>query len=144
MNWQDPNFDCLKKLPFLRRVVVEMYCLEGELENGGLSQLLWNTFYHWRTLLFECSQGYQVMGFSEQAAAIGDFVRLFEGFEGECGRLIEIATRTGRFELFGEWCVKHSDALISSNESCFFSDRRIDEKREQWLREHSLEVFADN
>jgi hypothetical protein len=131
-SWTNPGFHCYQDAPLELRVVLMTNRVEADLGNGGLPQLLWNCFYHWRVVLRDAAAGYRLFGAVEQEAAIVEFQRLFERSELACGARVEECVRTQDFALFSQWCVSAQPELDSPLESLFYD--AADTKRKAWLR----------
>lgn len=131
--WTTREFDCFRDVPLELRAVIFMGTVEGEIANGGLPQLLWNTFYHWQKLFQDAEKGYELMGASLQAKAIRGFAALFKQYESECGEYVARCVRENDFKYFSKWCAAARDRLKSDREKLFYTDAGVYEERMEWL-----------
>jgi hypothetical protein len=93
----NPPAECHEALPVELRAVLFTSVVEGEISNGGLAQLLWNTFHHWRAVLDDAENGYELFSAVENRDAVRAIRRIFEENEQECRDFLP--TRD-----CGKWC----------------------------------------
>src|SRR5688572_12074139 len=77
-DWIDAEFHCFGDIPKELRWVPHTEKVEFEVQNGGLPQLLWNVFYHWRLVMTTTIEAYAVMGFATESLALRRFSDLFQ------------------------------------------------------------------
>lgn len=130
--WTDPSFSGYRDLPQELRFLLSSDKLEFEVQNGGLPQFLWNTFYHWRWILDDCEAGYEMIGARTQCLAIAEFRKLCEGHEKECRIWIFECVSTKDFQKFNAWMASAGDTLRSEKETLFYSDSGLQTLKEKW------------
>jgi len=146
--WTSPDFDCYHETPIELRVFVAMRKLEAEISNGGLPQLLWNTFYHWRELLNDCETAYGLMGADVQRDAIQAFRALFLVHEAECSKYVSRCIQERDFSYFDKWCKYGAPRMGSEREKLFWTAAytELETKRKIWIdqnREQLIELMEE-
>jgi hypothetical protein len=131
-NWSDPTFHCFEGLPDLLRWIYATDVVEVEIENGGPAQLLWNTFYHWRTLLGWAREGYLAMGFTTEAAAIAFYETLFSRFADECKRLIRETVPDGGIRDFHYFMAECGAQMDTESDKLFYSQSGLFDRKRAW------------
>lgn len=121
----NPAAECHVAVPAELRAVIFTGLVEGEISNGGLPQLLWNTFHHWQAVLDDAEMGYRLFGATRHQDGIRQFRTLFANFEHECQRYMEQST-------CGEWCRHGYTVMKSEHEDLFFSDQGR-QRRHAWI-----------
>lgn len=141
-HWTDPSFHCYQDAPLELRAIVMTHRVEADVSNGGLPQFLWNSFFHWRTILRDAAAGYRLFLCPAQEQAIHQFHLLFEQHEPACRELVERSIRTQDFALFGQWCQSAEATLQSDRESLFYTDVANDPhpKRLAWLQTREKDI----
>ncbi len=122
-------------------MIVSMDKVEGEIANGGLPQLLWNVFFHWRHVLTDCEAGYEIIGAIPQRNAVREFRALFERHERDCRGYIDRCVSERDFSYFNKWCDHASAFLKSENERLFYPDSGIEEVRCAWMRRNEATLL---
>lgn len=107
--------------------------VEGEIANGGLPQLLWNVFFHWRHVLTDSESGYEIVGAMPQRDAIRGFRTLFERYEQECRNYINRSVSEREFDYFNKWCDYGYAVMESESERLFHTDSGVHEQRLDWM-----------
>lgn len=134
--WTSPDFKCFIDAPLELRILIMMDTVEGEIATGGLPQLLWNVFFHWRRVLEDCETGYEMTGAIPQRNAVREYRALFEHHEDECRSYIERCIQEDRFEYFNEWCSYGREVMESPTERLFHTDSGVYEQRLRWLADN--------
>jgi hypothetical protein len=119
------DVECHRTIAPELRAVLFTSIVEGEISNGGLPQLLWNTFHHWRAVLDDAEMGYQLFGATQHCEAIRVFRTLFERYGSECRHYMEQSS-------CGEWCGYAYDLMKSQHQKLFFTDSGY-QKRKAWI-----------
>ncbi len=131
--WTSSCFQCFRDAPLELRMVISMDKVEGEIGNGGLPQLLWNVFFHWRHVLADCEAGYEMIGALAQRAAAQEYQVLFERYEMECRRYLDRCIQEQEFSYFNQWCEYGYTVMKLESERLFYYDSGIHEERLAWL-----------
>jgi len=134
--WTSSGFHCFRDAPLELRMVVAMDKVEAEIANGGLPQLLWNVFFHWRHVLDDCEAGYEAIGARAQRDSIGEFRGLFEQYEQECRSYIEPCIREQDFAYFNKWCDYGYAVMDSDSEGLFYTDSGVHKRRLIWMKKN--------
>jgi hypothetical protein len=121
----NPDAECHRTVAPELRTILFTSNVEGEISNGGLPQLLWNTFHHWRAVLDDAEMGYQLFGATQHCEAIREFRALFQRYEQECRHYMEHSSCS-------EWCEYGNNVMKSQHKKLFFSDAGY-EKRQAWI-----------
>jgi hypothetical protein len=129
-----PDPGCHESVPAEVRAIIFTSIVEGEISNGGLPQLLWNTFEQWRAVLNDAEMGYRLFGAAQHEEAIRDFRSLFMAFEDECRRYIGQST-------CGEWCGHGYRVMKSAHEDLFFTEKGL-QLRQAWIASNGDQVLA--
>lgn len=138
--WTSSSFDCFRDVPLELRMVVATDKVEGEITNGGLPQLLWNVFFHWRQVLADSESGYELIGAILQRDAIREFRTLFERYEEECRSYIDRCISEQEFDYFNKWCDYGAAVMSSDSERLFYTDSGVHEQRLDWLTKHGARL----
>lgn len=133
LQWTSSNFDCCRDAPAELRMILMMDKVEFEIANGGLPQLLWNVFFHWRLVLADSEAGYEMIGALAHSDAIRQFRMLFERHEQECRIYIERCISEGEFAHFNRWCDHGSSIMKSDREPLFYTNSGVQEQRLDWM-----------
>ncbi|MBK7998688.1 MAG: DUF4375 domain-containing protein [Verrucomicrobia bacterium] len=141
-DWRSKTFHCFRDVPIELRMVVVTEMLEAEITNGGLAQLMWNVFFHWRTVFADADAGYELIGASAQREALKEFRILFEHYEAECRGYIERCLETGEFDYFNQWCDFGEKAMSSESENLFWMESGLRELRLQWMASNARKLSA--
>jgi hypothetical protein len=112
----NPDPECHVTVPAPLRAIVFTSLVEGEISNGGLPQLLWNTFRQWRAVLDDAEMGYRLFDATKHEEAIADFRSMFAAFEDECRQHMEQST-------CGEWCGYGYRVMKSRHDGVADADR---------------------
>lgn len=142
-DWTSADFDAYRNAPIELRMFISMSKLEGEIPNGGLPQLLWNTFYHWRRLLDDCETGYELIGSIPQRDAIREFRTVFEAQEAECKKYISQCIQKHDFSYFGKWCEYAAPRMDSEREKLFWTTEyaELEKKRKAWIDKNQQQLI---
>ncbi len=140
--WTSRGFDGFRDVPLELRMIVAMDKVEAEITNGGLPQLLWNVFYHWRRLLDDCQAGYGLIGAMPQREAIREFRSLFRRYELECRRYIDQCIREKEFDYFNQWCEHGYRIMNSPRERLFYHHAGVRRQRLRWLRKNETRLLG--
>jgi len=135
-DWIDADFHCFEDIPKELRWLPYTEKVEFEIQNGGLPQLLWNVFYHWRVIMSTTVEGYAEMGFEMESSALRRFSDLFHAHEAKCKRYILLSARDQDFGYFSRWCSEASDELTVDDEKLFFTTSGLRERRIAWMEEN--------
>jgi len=138
--WTSRDFGCFRDAPLELRMIVSMDKVEGEIENGGLPQLLWNVFYHWRHVLDDCETGYGRIGAVPQRDATCRVRLLFEKYELECRGYIDNCVREQNFDFFNKWCDYGYTVMDSGDEALFSLESDIRTRRAEWLASNEAKL----
>ena len=144
--WTSKSFHCFRDASLELRIIVAMDKVEAEIVNGGLPQLLWNVFYHWRHLLDDCEAGYGMLGAVRQRDAIRRFRGTFNRYEGDCLRHIEEAVQMPSSGGFDKWCNYGYAIMESEDENLFWKDAELQHQRSDWITKNEgllLQRMAD-
>lgn len=131
--WTSSSFHCFRDAPLEFRMLIAMDKVEAEIANGGLPQLLWNVFFHWRHVLDDSEAGYEAIGATPQRDAIREFRGLFERYEQECRSYIEPCIREQEFAYFNKWCDYGYSVMESESVRLFYTDSGVHEQRLDWM-----------
>ena len=134
------EFHAYRDLPLAWRMPIMTDALEGEIQNGGLAQFLWNNFHHHRRILQDSADGYELIGAPAQAAAARHCAQLCLKFENRCGRIIEAATRDQAPGHFTEWYDKAETEMSCPEEDLFCSNSDLHLLKGRWILAN-LELF---
>ncbi|MCX7005765.1 MAG: DUF4375 domain-containing protein [Kiritimatiellaeota bacterium] len=135
-DWTSKSFSALQEFPLEIRMFLEMEKLEGEVENGGLAQFLWNTYFHWRTILKDCEKAYELIGAQPQHAVVPQIISLCGQHEADCGRYVALATKTPEGNYFQRWYDLAEEALSTDAEDLFCSHDELEGQRVRWLEQN--------
>ena len=130
--WTDPSFSGYRHLPEEVRFLLSSDKLEFEIQNGGLPQFLWNTFYHWRWILDDCEGAYGMIGAHSQHLAISEFRNLCDGHEKSCRVSIFHCVSAKDFQKFNDWMASAVTTLRSDKEKLFYFDSGLQVLKEEW------------
>lgn len=133
----DRDFHGYRAAPLPLRMFFSMRVLESEIANGGLAQLLWNTFYHWRGILEDCAYAYRAIGAQAQVTAMSEIQGILELHEPECRAHIERAVGTRDLALFQEWYHSAERKMNLPAESLFYPSDALDALKETWIAANS-------
>jgi hypothetical protein len=131
--WTDRRFSRFHGLPKEARYLLCTDVLEFEIANGGLPQLLWNTYFHWRWLLLVCEGAYSLFGADAQKRAIPEFRRLLDAHDSRCRARILESVATGKFRYFELWMEEANPTLQSEKEKLFYSGAHLQPLKEAWF-----------
>lgn len=134
--WTSSSFDCFRDAPLELRMLVTMEKVESEIANGGLPQLLWNVFFHWRHVLADCETGYEIIGAMPQCDAVREFRARFEQYEPTCRSYINRCVSEQKFDYFNQWCDYGFTVMKAESERLFYSDSGVGELRLAWMAKH--------
>lgn len=140
--WTSKDFHCFRDAQLELRAVISTDKVEFEIANGGLSQLLWNTFFHWRNLFDDCEAGYRLFQAGKQQAAIQTFRLLFEQYETECKHFIDSCIAENDFSWFNRWCERAKSSMTLEEERLFYSDSGVEELRQKWLDQNKASILS--
>ena len=138
-NWFEARFPgrpdpgCHATVPAEVRAIIFTSMVEGEISNGGLPQLLWNTFEQWRSVLDDAEMGYRLFGAMRHEQAISDFRLLFTAFEDECRRHLEQSS-------CGTWCGYGNRVMKTAHENLFFTQEGL-QMRHAWISANAKKVL---
>lgn len=134
------GFHCFNEIPLEWRMTVATDIFEEEVSNGGLAQFLWNVFYHYKTVLRDAGDGYQLVGATRHAAAINSCRAICSRFEQSCARHYAAAIESGDDGLdhFDQWYEEAERPMHFPDEELFYCDAPIDvvAMRGRWILAH--------
>ena len=139
--WTSRSFGCFRDAPLELRMIVSMSKVEAEITNGGLPQLLWNVFFHWRHVFADCEAGYKIIAAFPQSEAIRQFQKLFEQHEQECCNYIDRCVGEQKSGCFKEWCNYGYTIMDSDSERLFYNESGVEKQRLDWLRENEARLL---
>lgn len=119
------------------RMFFSMRILEDQITNGGLAQLLWNVFFHWRIIVEDCSFAYAAIGAEPQAVGMSEVTRLLAVHESACGAYVERAIATKNFAEFQSWYAVGEPAMDSPVEPLFYYSDILDTLKQSWISSHA-------
>jgi hypothetical protein len=135
-DFRSKEFHCYRDLPIAWRMPLMTNVLEGEIENGGLAQFLWNTFHHYRRVLQDSADGYALVGASKHAAAVDRCVALCSRFDAGCRVAVEAASRDKDGAHFEKWYEEAESEMTFPEEDMFGSDSEILQVKGRWILAH--------
>ena len=127
------EFHAYRDLPLAWRMPIMTDVLEGELQNGGLAQFLWNNFHHHRRILLDAIDGYELIGAPAQAAAARDCALLCLNYEDQCGRIVEAATKDQDPGHFTDWYDKAETEMSCPEEDLVYSEADLHLLKGRWI-----------
>jgi len=97
-------------------------------------------FYHCRSILDDCEDGYEMIGAHVQSLAIPEFRILCVSHEEKCRNQIIQCVETKDFQKFNDWMACANKTLRSDKESLFYSDSGLHELKEQWYAANGTRI----
>ena len=116
--------------------------IESQIANGGLAQLLWNSFPNWRELIDDGIRAYEWLELPEHAEALREFRQILEKAEATCRPYIKRAMATQNFDEFRKWLAAGELGTRSDKVKLFWSNRELDTKKDAILKRHLKEVLS--
>ena len=107
------------------------------------AQLLWNTYYHWRTMLDCCREGYSEMGMEREAASISEYEEMFSKYAHRCKQFILRRTLEGQGDFVG-FMEEIGERMSSDTNKLFYSHSGLRQRKAAYVeghREYFLELM---
>ena len=96
---------------------------EGEVQNGGLAQFLWNRFPRWEAILDGAERAYRAMGAEKQLAALPAIRAVLRENAPLCAKRIELAKNEAEpGQAFAVWYESAEERMGLPSEELFYPD----------------------